>query len=325
MRRQSVRRSADRRGQAIVITALTGATLFAFAGLVFDGGVIYMEKRRMQGAADAGAIAGAWEVYRGNTDMNTQIRPAVLNDTGLNSYTENNTTITVNNPPDSGPNQSNEFVEVIIEQDVPTSFMRILSVGQTTVRARSVAGAVRYIDFCVLALDTAAPAALDFRGSVALFAGCGAMSNSTDPCGFQVEGDATVEFDDAGVAGGYCQLGNDSSMTPPPLPETPPALDPFTYLVPPDYSTWPAGFYDPAIQTYMCPSGQCVYDATIDVGGPPGNKTFQSGFYVLRNGFDIVSTNVVTGTGATFYNLAEGGQGFRVAGEADVTFTAPTC
>ena len=326
MRRHSVRRSADRRrrGQAIVITALAAATLFAFAGLVFDGGVIYMEKRRMQGAADAGAITGAWEVFRRNTDMTTEIRPAVLNDTGLNQYSETNTTIYVNNPPTSGPNQSNEFVEVIIEQDVPTSFMGILNVGQTTVRVRSVAGAVPYIDFCVLALDPTAPAALDFRGSLAIFAECGAMSNSADPCGFQVEGDAVVEFEDAGVTGGYCQLGSSSSMTPSPLYNTPPALDPFTYLVPPDYSTWPSGFYDAATLTYKCPGGQCVYDATIDVAGPPGFKTFESGFYVVRNGFDIVSTNVVTGTGVTFYNLAEGGQGFRIAGQADVTFTAPT-
>lgn len=326
MRTHLPRQSADRgrRGQAIVVTALAVATLFGFAGLVFDGGVIYMEKRRMQGAADAGAITAAWEVFRRNTDMDTQIRPAALNDTGLNGYGEANTTIYVNNPPASGPNQTNEFVEVIIEQDVPTSFMGILNFGETTVRARSVAGAVPYIDFCVLALDPTAPAALNFRGTVDLVAECGAMSNSADPCGFQIEGDAVVEFLDAGVTGGYCQLGTSSSMTPPPLYDTPPALDPFSYLVPPDYSTWPAGFYNAATQTYKCPGGQCVYDATIDVAGPPGNKTFEPGFYVLRNGFDIRSTNVVTGTDVTFYNLAEGGQGFRIAGQADVTFAAPT-
>ena len=165
-----------------------------------------------------------------NTDMTTEIRPAVLNDTGLNGYDEPNATIYVNNPPNSGPNQTNEFVEVIIEQDVPTSFMGILNFGQVTVRARSVAGAVPYIDFCVLALDPTALVALNFRGTVDVDAECGAMSNSTDPCGFQVEGDAVVEFEDAGVTGGYCQLSASSSMTPPPLYDTPPALDPFTYL-----------------------------------------------------------------------------------------------
>ena len=56
----------------------------------------------------------------------------------------------------------------------------------------------------------------------------------------------------------------------------------------------------------------------------PVTKRSSRDFYVLRNGFDITSTNVVTGTDVTFYNLAEGGQGFRIGGQADVTFTVPT-
>ena len=44
---------------------------------------------------------------------------------------------------------------------------------------------------------------------------------------------------------------------------------------------------------------------------------------MLRDGLTIQSTNVVTGTELCFYNTGEG-QGIRIAGEADVTFSAPT-
>ncbi|HEY7616203.1 MAG TPA: pilus assembly protein TadG-related protein, partial [Terriglobales bacterium] len=52
--------------------------LGGFAGLVFDGGMLYYEKRRMQSAADAGAMGGAWEIVRGHTDYDADIQPAAL-------------------------------------------------------------------------------------------------------------------------------------------------------------------------------------------------------------------------------------------------------
>ena len=42
------------------------ATMLALMGLVFDGGRIYYEKRRLQAAADAGAFAAAQELRRGH-------------------------------------------------------------------------------------------------------------------------------------------------------------------------------------------------------------------------------------------------------------------
>ena len=52
-----------------------------------------------------------------------------------------------------------------------------------------------------------------------------------------------------------------------------------------------------------------------------GNKTFQSGTYVLTDGMTIESANVVTGIGVTFY--VAGGT-VRQAGSSDLTLEAPT-
>lgn len=64
-------------GQAIVILALAMIVLLAFAALAIDGGNAYVNRRRAQNGADAGALAGAHEliVYRSGTATN--IRAAI--------------------------------------------------------------------------------------------------------------------------------------------------------------------------------------------------------------------------------------------------------
>ncbi len=64
--------------------------MLALMGLVFDGGRIYYEKRRLQAAADAGAFAAVQELRRGHRDANTQVKPAARRDVELNGYTNAN-------------------------------------------------------------------------------------------------------------------------------------------------------------------------------------------------------------------------------------------
>ncbi len=57
---------SDERGQVLVYVTLAVMTLIAFIGLAVDTGNIYAERRRMQNAADAGALAGARELCLNN-------------------------------------------------------------------------------------------------------------------------------------------------------------------------------------------------------------------------------------------------------------------
>ncbi len=54
-----VERIREERGQAVVLVALTLVALIALLGLAIDGGSLYLERRRMQNAADGAALAGA--------------------------------------------------------------------------------------------------------------------------------------------------------------------------------------------------------------------------------------------------------------------------
>ena len=54
------------RGQTLVLVALSLVVLLLVAGLAIDVGVWYGARRHMQNAADAGALAGAWEICHGD-------------------------------------------------------------------------------------------------------------------------------------------------------------------------------------------------------------------------------------------------------------------
>ncbi len=58
-RRWRLLRAARERGQTLVLVALSIVVLAGFLALVIDLGNVYAQRRLMQGAADAGALAGA--------------------------------------------------------------------------------------------------------------------------------------------------------------------------------------------------------------------------------------------------------------------------
>jgi Flp pilus assembly protein TadG len=67
-------------GQSIVVIALLIVGLVAMLGLVIDGGNAYLQRRRMQNAADAGALAGARTLGMGSNhsaQMECAIRQSI--------------------------------------------------------------------------------------------------------------------------------------------------------------------------------------------------------------------------------------------------------
>ena len=72
MRRRGRRQPDGAHGQVIVIFALSLVLLMAVAGLAFDIGRFYGEKRFLQNAADAGALAVANALIRGESDSDAE-------------------------------------------------------------------------------------------------------------------------------------------------------------------------------------------------------------------------------------------------------------
>lgn len=75
-------------GQTIVLFALMSLVLLGALGLALDGGYDYIQRRAMQNAADAAALAGAGAIARGLTD--TAVTQIVLDTAARNGVTDPN-------------------------------------------------------------------------------------------------------------------------------------------------------------------------------------------------------------------------------------------
>ncbi|MDA0204239.1 MAG: pilus assembly protein TadG-related protein [Acidobacteria bacterium] len=301
----------------MIMLALSFAMMLGMLGMVFDGGRIYFEKRHMQAAADAGAFAGVHELKRRNSNL---VQAAARGDVLHNGYDEADAdiTVTVNNPPLAGAQAGNaSFVEVIIEQTVPTTFMRVVNRAQSMVRVRSVGGMVLGGDPCLVALNETAQRAFRVSGSSTLEADCGLYSNSSAPNALNspsAGGCITATW--AGVVGqanGTCMTfseGLDEGLAP--------IVDPLLTL---DEPTGPFanGSRNNATNTYS--PGQ--FNSGININN--GTWTFEPGLYIITNGLRI-NGGTIRGTGVTFYIINSAGtqsKSVTITG-GDVQLSAPT-
>src|SRR5205823_3808190 len=156
-------------GQIIVSAALLLTVLVSFMGLAVDVGYMVDYRRRMTAAADAAAVAGAWEVKRNPSGNIAAVARQAAADNGFTQGTTN-ISVTVNRPPLSGDYVGNKrYVEVLINQPRPTFFLRVLNIRSTTVGARAVAGSEEGIG-CVYVLSPKADNAFVASGSANVYA-----------------------------------------------------------------------------------------------------------------------------------------------------------
>jgi hypothetical protein len=116
------------RGQILVQVAIMVTVLFAFVALALDGGQIYAGRRRMQNAADAGALAGARAIcFDGASEDEAR---GVAEDYAINRNDAD--TATVGLPGDY-------TVVVTAEQTLDTFFAGVIGINEAQVRAEAAA------------------------------------------------------------------------------------------------------------------------------------------------------------------------------------------
>src|SRR2546426_1863430 len=95
------RGNRNERGQVLAMGAFSLIALCALVGLAADSGYFFENRRRLQTAADAAALAGAEQLRRAGT---TQLVTAAGNAATANGFTDgvSGTSIAVRNPPSSG-------------------------------------------------------------------------------------------------------------------------------------------------------------------------------------------------------------------------------
>lgn len=298
-------------GQVLISTAIAISVLIGFAGLAADVGYLEHVKRRMQTAADAGALAATQVLTTAgplpclNPTASPKITSAAQGDSSLNGFTDasNGITVAVNCPPASGTYAGdNSSVEVIVKQTNQANFfMAALGYSNPTVAARAVGHLVGGSG-CLIALKQSG-SGISLGGNPTMNLGCAVMSNSDITCS-----GGTLNASYVGAAGTVDASCN-ASPTPVthlvPIPDplaglpapsvagktcattgTGTAADPFTGSA---SSTGSAGVYSPG-----------VYCGGFSFHGHPG-VTFNPGTYIIAGGGISITGGTISGTGVTFY------------------------
>ena len=309
-----------RRGAILPLVALSLVGIMGLMVLAIDVGSLQLQRRMAQTAADAGATAGAHEIYRQQPD--DSVPASVHSETTRNGFTHgaNNVTVTVHHGPDSGPHAGDDqYVEVRISRPITTFFGAILGRSSVTIDVRSVAGIVSPAENCIYTLDPDDTKALNVSGATTrLNADCGLQVNSNHPGNaVLVESGATLEANSLAVVGAIDQSGGTIILDPGPASTgVPPAVDPLAYLQMPyfdpnqcDYPSTKVDSY--SVITTLNPGIYCsTGDPAIEITSN-GTVLLNPGLYILRGGGLKQSGGLLAGTGVTFINTnardADGG------------------
>ncbi len=152
MIKQTIR---SERGQSIIIIAVLMVGLIAMLGLIFDGGNAYFQRRRMQNASDAAALAGGRQLALANGVGNNSRAAVVAIQSAINNYILSNggdtSALKTNfvdkdsNPINGGigigafaiiPNNATG-VSVTISTPFPTFFLSVLNIDSGTAGAHT--------------------------------------------------------------------------------------------------------------------------------------------------------------------------------------------
>jgi hypothetical protein len=330
-------------GQTVVLAAMfMGVVAMGFVALALDVGYLFHQKRMIQSAADAAAVAAAEEVGAGYSSNEQNVAEAVAKLNGFDTTLAQNPAV-VTFPTPSGTFTGSSYVAVTVSKPVRTFFMGTLlsRLATQTVSATAVAGGGQLSQTCVCLEGTSGQTLLMNGASRLTANSCGIVDNSADSTGIGVTGGSSLSATSIGfvsstwsqsssVTGGSSLTGKVVEGTNKCSPTLPPAPTHAACLADPGGNfgiyTW-----GPATS-----SGTICY-TSLTVGANASMCTLNPGIYVITgtlhfesgigghsnfggNGvlFYLAGTaNLVIDNGANI-NLVAGGSTLQAGG------TAPT-
>ena len=201
----------DCSGVVLPFIALALPVIIGFAGLGTEAADWYLTKRTMQGAADAAATTAATSLAAGTTSSATLTTDGKAVTAQYNFVDgSDDTTVTVNNPPTSGPYQGRtDAVEVSISRQEPTRLSSLFLSHGPTITAHAVAIAPPSSEACVVALDKNNEPGMTVNGTAdLLFPSCSLYVNSPASNALAITGNVKVNPNKAYLVGDYSHTGN---------------------------------------------------------------------------------------------------------------------
>lgn len=228
-----------RHGMVAILVAAGITLLVGVVAIAVDGGMLQDNKRKVQTAADAAALAAAGNLYQRYSSL-TALEPdpggkakdAAIKALKDNGYTSQNATLVVNIPPKSGPFKDQiGYAEVIVTYHQPRYFSTIWGSSTMPVQARAVGwGLFGGTGNGVICLDPTVSHALDASGTgtVRVTGGAAMVVDSNNDAAARTTGGGHLIADKFLITGNYeGTLEGNVKTGEPPIP------DPLAYLTPP--------------------------------------------------------------------------------------------
>lgn len=322
----------------MVLAAICMPVLLGFLGFAIDFGMLMVEKRKVQAAADAAAVAGATEIKFGDFVVAAQSVAA------LNGFADGvgGATVSVNPSGASTPTPLNGayagqsgYLEVVVSQSTPTAFMSLFRLNAVNVSARAVASLASSPN-CVYALATVGSTILLNNNAQLTASNCGVVSDSSDALSISVSESANIVASSIETVGSVFTDNSGSKLTPAALTGIVPVSDPLSWLTPPSYtassctadplthhgnggSTYSVG---PGSANSTTQNGNTVCYTSLTLGVNADTVTVNPGIYVITGPLTFASGTTLGGSGVTFY-LTGTGQ-VNIGNGATFNFSAPT-
>ncbi|MEE8393554.1 MAG: pilus assembly protein TadG-related protein [Rhodospirillales bacterium] len=335
--------AGDGKGAFVIIFALMLPLLIWSIGVGVEVGNWYANLRNLQGAADAAAVAGVYEVWDASSisDSQTELLPratAEAERNGLNASASDTITLNYYDEIAAGDystdySTDNGAVEVILSQAVDLYFAGwFMDTSTVTVNAQAVATLGTSSEACVLTLGTSGTGFSASGNSTVDLSGCSIAVNSTDSDdAMQTSGGSTtVNTDCYSVVGGTDFQDPDNVTTSCSSASTGAhaATDPYADTVQPvesDYTSRCTSVptCNAAVNTGSLEEGvysQLTLQGTVDLAG---------GVYYIKGGNLKVNANAVItnndGLGVTFFLTNDGSNWptVTISGGAQMTLSAP--
>lgn len=285
------------------------------------------ERRDLQTAADAAAMAAAFEIANGNEAGSYD---AAERQAQLNGYDPNGplSVLDIDYDPATG-----DVVATI--QEASTVFLAGMFVDDPVVGTDATARLTASEDdeFCILGLDQVSDDTVATNGNVTIDSpACGIAVNSEDLEALTFGGNSTINIGSLHVVGDYDVNGGSVDLTYDSLKTNAmPVSDPYADLELPSYM--PCSEADQSSKTTVTGTDTIspgVYCGGLDLKGN-GTVTFEPGTYIIDGGdFSIAGNGYMVAEGVTIIMTNSGGSSygdygrFVTTGGKEITWSAPT-
>lgn len=308
----------DNKGAVMPLAAFIIPVVVGGGGLGVDFSAWMSQKRNLQTAVDAAALAGAWEIGRENYDL---IDIAALNAAIANGYDPEN-----GGDLDISYDEEDETISVDLSQKANLYLSSIIFSDPITTSVAAGAAVIGYTDgFCILSLNPISSGTLTTSGSVEIdMPDCGIAVNSQDDEAFKLNGNVTVNVDNVNIVGSYDVSGGSADFTYNDLKTgAPPITDPYADIEMPEPGVCDYNNYRPRGASITLTPG--TYCGGIRITGN-NDVYFEPGVYVIDGGtLDISGNGSVIGEEVGFFLTGSGSNyaNIDITGGKDIFFSAP--